>query len=322
MISLKFKVTNQTITRQDTYVPVSGSKNYLQAQFVFTAEWNGVIKHAVFSRDGIASVDLTLINDSCPVPYAMTAEPGAFTVSVYGGELITANSEEVEIYDSGYIQTEPTPPPETEIYVKSPTGIGAIHLIKTIDGVLWQYNGTTWEIVEGKEGKQGIQGEKGDKPAHEWNGTQLRFENVDGTFGEYIDLKGETGNTGNTGPTGLTGDKGDKGDPSTIDKLGTAAAVIDLADIEKGVYGTVASPLTVAENTTISFENLSLAAGYQKSFIVYVKRTAAVSVTWQNITKWAYDEIPLLPVNEVQKILIETSDGVNYYGTEGDYFNV
>jgi hypothetical protein len=117
------------------------------------------------------------------------------------------------------------------------------------------------------------------------------------------------------------GEKGDKGDPSSLDKLGTASAVIDLTDIENGVYGTIDNPLTIAEATTITFANLSLEAGYQKSFILYVKRTTDVSVTWQDITKWSYDEIPLLPVGKVQKILIETN-GTNYYGTGGDYFNV
>ena len=107
-----------------------------------------------------------------------------------------------------------------------------------------------------------------------------------------------------------------------VDKIGVAIAEIDLSNIENGVYGTVENPLIVTENTTISFNNLSLEAGYQKSFILCIKRTADVSVTWQDITKWAYDEIPLLAVDKVQKILVETTDGINYYGTGGDYFNV
>jgi hypothetical protein len=127
---------------------------------------------------------------------------------------------------------------------------------------------------------------------------------------------------GEDGRDGADGEKGDKGDASTIDKIGTPTDIIDLTDIEKGVFGTINNPFVIAENTTISFANLSLADGYQKSFILYIKRTADVSITWQNITKWAYDEIPILTVNKVQKILIETSDGTNYYGTQGDYFNV
>ena len=46
---------------------------------------------------------------------------------------------------------------------------------------------------------KGGQGEKGDKPAHNWEGTSLQFENPDGTFGEFVDLKGSKGDKGNDG---------------------------------------------------------------------------------------------------------------------------
>ena len=124
------------------------------------------------------------------------------------------------------------------------------------------------------------------------------------------------------GEDGKDGDKGDKGDPSTLDKIGLASSVIDLSDAEQGVYGTIDSPIEIGENTTISFTGLNLPLGYQKSFILYVKRTADVSVIWQDVKGWAYDEIPLLPVGQVQKILVETSNAVNFYGTGGDCFDV
>ena len=110
MINLQFKITNQIIVRRDNYVVVAGSKNYLQAKFTFSDEWVGLIKHAIFSKDGIASVDLTLIDDMCSVPYSMTADIGTFTISAYADDLVTANTADVEIFESGYIQTEPTPP--------------------------------------------------------------------------------------------------------------------------------------------------------------------------------------------------------------------
>ena len=36
------------------------------------------------------------------------------------------------------------------------------------------------------------QGDKGDPPAHEWQGTTLRFENPDGSWGQFVDLMGKT----------------------------------------------------------------------------------------------------------------------------------
>lgn len=49
---------------------------------------------------------------------------------------------------------------------------------------------------QGLAGPPGPQGPKGDKPAHEWNGTALRFENPDGSWGELVDLRGPKGAAG------------------------------------------------------------------------------------------------------------------------------
>ncbi|WP_299458368.1 hypothetical protein [uncultured Microscilla sp.] len=49
------------------------------------------------------------------------------------------------------------------------------------------------------------------KPRHEWNGSQLRFENKDGSWGNYVDLKGEKGDKGDQGVTGATGPQGAQG---------------------------------------------------------------------------------------------------------------
>ncbi len=46
---------------------------------------------------------------------------------------------------------------------------------------------------------QGEKGDKGDPPEHEWDGTSLRFENSDGTWGTLVDLQGPTGDTGEKG---------------------------------------------------------------------------------------------------------------------------
>ena len=51
----------------------------------------------------------------------------------------------------------------------------------------------------GPEGEPGPQGEKGDTgpaPAHEWQGTKLRFKKPDGKWGKAVDLKGEKGSNG------------------------------------------------------------------------------------------------------------------------------
>lgn len=36
-------------------------------------------------------------------------------------------------------------------------------------------------------------GPKGDSPAHQWNGTEIRFENPDGSWGPWVDIGGSGG---------------------------------------------------------------------------------------------------------------------------------
>ena len=66
--------------------------------------------------------------------------------------------------------------------------------------------GTTGDV-----GPQGIQGEQGVAPDHEWSGTELRFKNPDGTFGQYTEL---------VGPPGVEGPQGTKGDQGLTGPVG------------------------------------------------------------------------------------------------------
>lgn len=68
----------------------------------------------------------------------------------------------------------------------------------------------------GLTGPQGPQGPVGAIPAHEWNGTQIRFQNPDGSWGPWVDLVGPAGpcgigSPGLQGPQGATGPSGPAG---------------------------------------------------------------------------------------------------------------
>lgn len=56
----------------------------------------------------------------------------------------------------------------------------------------------------GERGPQGPPGPKGDKPAHEWQGTALRFEEPSGEWGELVELRGPRGERGGFGGGGST----------------------------------------------------------------------------------------------------------------------
>lgn len=83
--------------------------------------------------------------------------------------------------------------------LKALDGLSAYELAQSLG-----FSGTLEQFIEslrgpvgpsGKDGKDGksIKGDKGDKgdmPAHQWDGTRLRFERPDGTWGQWVELKG------------------------------------------------------------------------------------------------------------------------------------
>ncbi len=73
---------------------------------------------------------------------------------------------------------------------------------------------------------------------HEWNGTELRFENPDATWGPYVELKGDRGDTGPIGPEGIQGPQGEVGPIGPQgDKGGTGAQGIQGLKGDKGDTG-------------------------------------------------------------------------------------
>lgn len=58
---------------------------------------------------------------------------------------------------------------------------------------------------QGLQGERGKQGKPGPAPEHEWNGTKLRFQNPDGSWGDFVDLKGPKGKPGEKGDPGRNG---------------------------------------------------------------------------------------------------------------------
>lgn len=115
---LEFSVKNQIIKRlENDFIPVAGSRNYLTAKFNFeTDEWTGIIT-AIFTNDCTAKRALLDSNNECLVPWEVLTQPGTLWVSVYCGDLITANRAEVRLNVSGYIDADETlPPPSPSEY--------------------------------------------------------------------------------------------------------------------------------------------------------------------------------------------------------------
>lgn len=79
-------------------------------------------------------------------------------------------------------------------------------------------------------------GADGKTPAHEWDGTRLRFEQPDGSWGEWVDLRGKKGANGDRGAEGVTvvtGGGGAKFDPATLDILQVVPTLSDFLLLER-----------------------------------------------------------------------------------------
>jgi len=78
--------------------------------------------------------------------------------------------------------------------------------------------------------------------------------------------------------------------------------------------------MDITEPTTIRPSDYIPAEGYEKYYVFYIRRLEDVSVIWEGVTSWAYDEIALLPKGKIQRVQIETFDGQTFFATAGDYY--
>ncbi len=113
MAVLTFQVNGQHIVRTDGELVVAGSRNQLRCRFTFDPSWAGVTKTAIFSC-GSTCYHVILTNDAI-APSAMPVfSAGNWKVSVFGGDLITADTATLVVRPSGYAEgTAPEAPTQT-----------------------------------------------------------------------------------------------------------------------------------------------------------------------------------------------------------------
>ena len=176
---IKFNVHNQIIKRTDTNRVVADSRNYLYAAFNFSEEWTGT-KTAIF-KNGDVVKHVILENDECLVPWEVI-KSGKLTVSVFCGDLITADEETVYILQSGYEYGGAPQDPSPTVYEQIITMLNEIE---------------TGGIPDDKIAAA-VQAYLEAHPVE-----SLTEEDVQRIVTEYVEAHKEE----------LKGDKGDKGDP-------------------------------------------------------------------------------------------------------------
>ena len=170
-MELQLKVDKQSIYRRDSNRVVADSKNYLTAHFEFSEEWTET-KTAVFAGAEQAYTVILDETNSCLVPWEVI-KPYGFSVSVFCGDLITANKVDVRVDESGYTEGETPQPPSPTVYDQLiNTALKAEELAQSVrdDADAGNFNGEKGEKGDpgekgepGEQGIQGVPGERGEK---------------------------------------------------------------------------------------------------------------------------------------------------------------
>ena len=104
-MTLQFEVVNQRLCIHGTYYVVSGSENYIDAEFIFSDDWDGLTKKAIFRRMGKSEVKEADINSNgkCSVPADVIKSPGmcVYVIGVAGEKTVYTDREIIDIIPNG-----------------------------------------------------------------------------------------------------------------------------------------------------------------------------------------------------------------------------
>lgn len=193
-MELKFRVHKQHISRTDGERIVADSRNYLSCAFSFSADWDGVVKTAVFKK-GSTVYHVVISNDKIAASAMPQLDAGKWEVSVFGGNRITADVAVLNVFRSGYDAENAPAPPAQSVYDSLVAICGEAKATAdavAADAAAGKFNGT------GKDGKDGADGEDG-KSAY-----AIAVENgFEGDEAAWLaSLKGADGKDGTDGASG------------------------------------------------------------------------------------------------------------------------
>lgn len=155
MPALQFEVTGQSITRMDSCKPVAKCQNYYTAHFTFLSdEWQGV-KTALFTMNGKSIAMVLDDTGDCLVPWEFfdVSATSIGEVSVFCGDLITANVAHVLVTKSGYTESSTSEPPTSDVYTQLADLVG--QAVDTANSVREEADSGAFKGEQGPSGKDG-----------------------------------------------------------------------------------------------------------------------------------------------------------------------
>lgn len=103
MILFEFEVRHQILHRVHTNLVVSCIRNDIYANFTFSDDWKDITPIIAQFKTPDGVWDAVITNGSCAVPWEAVEKAGTLSISVCGGDLITTNSVEICVHDSGLV---------------------------------------------------------------------------------------------------------------------------------------------------------------------------------------------------------------------------
>lgn len=118
MKTLLFKVEGQRITRIDNIIPVAKCRNLYKAHFDFLTPEREGTKTAIFSQRNYSKAQILDEKNECMIPWEFfdTEINIRGSVTVFCGDLVTANSTYVDIEKAGYQNSDATVPPTPDVH--------------------------------------------------------------------------------------------------------------------------------------------------------------------------------------------------------------
>ena len=164
------QVQNQRISHGGQTI-VADSRNYQYAKFEFDADWDGLIKTAVF-RNG-ETVYNVLLDDTCRclIPECVL-KAGVLEISVFGGDRLTATGACFRVLKSGYVSADAPPAPEPDVYYNltqmAAQAVATANSVRA-DADAGMFNGEKGET--GAPGKDGTDGHTPERGVDYWTET-------------------------------------------------------------------------------------------------------------------------------------------------------